>query len=294
MHSPFFSVIIPTYNRADFIVKTIESVLNQDFADFELIIVDDGSMDNTEEVIAKVKDSRIVYFKKGNAERGAARNFGAKKANGKYLNFLDSDDLLYNHHLSIAYKIIQEKKASLFALHYDLKMKGEIQAADYLPSERVINELLIKVGNFLSCNAVFVLNELFKENHFNENRALSGSEDYELWLKLAARYPFYYYPEITSTIVFHEDRSVISMSSINIIKRKELMLASVFNDQTFIQKYGQLKHYLVSNTYTYIALHLVLLGEKKMALKYLLSAFKITPFTLFKKRTVAIVKRLIF
>ena len=286
-------MIIPTYNRADFIGQTIASVLKQDFEDFELIIVDDGSTDNTKEVVAKIKDNRIRYYKKENAERGAARNFGAKKAGGEYLNFLDSDDLLYDDHLSSASKIIQEEKASLFAFHYNLSVKGEIKRADYLPKEKTINESLIKVGNFLSCQSVFIQNQIFNENKFNENRALSGSEDYELWLRLAAQYPFYYYPKITSTIVFHENRSVVSMPAKKIIKRKELMLSSVFNDKTFMQKYGQLKHYLVSNTNTYIALHLVLQGEKKLALQYLFSALKSSPFSLFKKRTAAIVKRLI-
>lgn len=286
-------MIIPTYNRADFIGKTIASVLNQDFEDFELIIVDDGSTDNTAEVVAKISDNRISYYQKENAERGAARNYGAKKANGKYLNFLDSDDLFYKNHLSTAYNIIQKEDVSLLALHYDLRVKGKIESADYLPAKKIVNEALIKVGNFLSCNAVFIHNQIFKENKFNEDRALAGSEDYELWLRLAARYPFNYYPQITSTIVFHENRSVVSMSSNKMIKRKEQMLTVVFNDQTFMQKYGQFKPYLISNTNTYIALHLALLGEKKMAFKYLFSALKLAPFSLFKKRTIAIVKRLI-
>lgn len=293
MSRPFFSVIIPTYNRADFIGKTIESVLNQDFEDFELIVVDDGSTDNTQEVVDKIKDNRIQYYKKENAERGAARNYGAKKAGGEYLNFIDSDDFLFNNHLSTANEIIQEDKSSIFALHYNLSVKGEIKRADYLPKEKAINETLIKVGNFLSCNSVFIQNQIFNENNFNENRALAGSEDYELWLRLVARYPFYYYPKVTSTIVFHENRSVVSMSSNKMIKRKELMLESVLGDQTFIQKYGKLKHYLVSNTNTYIALHLALLGKKKMAIKYLFSALKLAPCSLLSKRTIAIVKRLI-
>ncbi|MBD3660935.1 MAG: glycosyltransferase family 2 protein, partial [Arenibacter algicola] len=116
MSSPFFSVIISTYNRASFIGRTIASVLKQDFEDFELIIVDDGSTDNTKEVVVGIEDKRIRYYKKDNAERGAARNFGAKKASGEYLNFLDSDDLLYDDHLSTAHKIIQEEKPSVFAL----------------------------------------------------------------------------------------------------------------------------------------------------------------------------------
>jgi glycosyltransferase involved in cell wall biosynthesis len=294
MNRPYFSVIIPTYNRADFIGQTIASVLKQDFEDFELIIVDDGSTDNTKEVVAGIEDKRIRYYKKENAERGAARNFGAKKAGGEYLNFLDSDDLLNDNHLSTAYKIIQEEKSLLFALHYNLSVNGKIKKANYLPVKKVVNESLVKVGNFLSCNAVFIHSQIFKENNFNEKRALAGSEDYELWLRLASRYSIYYYPKITSTIVFHEDRSVVSMSSKKIIQRKELMLSTVFNDQKFIEKYASLSRFLHSNTNTYLALHLAILGEKKRALRYLITALKLTPLCIFKKRTLAIVGKLLF
>ena len=74
--SPLFSIVIPTYNRAHLIGKTIESVLRQEFTDFEILIVDDGSKDNTEEVASTFTDKRIRYLKKQNAERGAARNYG--------------------------------------------------------------------------------------------------------------------------------------------------------------------------------------------------------------------------
>lgn len=95
---PFFSVIIPTYNRSNFIVATITSVLEQNFEDFEVLVIDDGSTDNTKEIIERIlqKDKRVKYFYKTNAERGAARNFGVQESNGKFLIFLDSDDLFYH------------------------------------------------------------------------------------------------------------------------------------------------------------------------------------------------------
>lgn len=293
MNKPFFSVIIPTYNRADFIGRTIKSVLNQDFKNFELIVVDDGSTDHTAQVVEGFDDERIRYYYKTNAERGAARNFGALKSKGEYLNFLDSDDLLYENHLSSANDIVQAEKLFLFSLHYDLSIKGEINNADYLPKRRIINELLIKKGNFLSCNAVFLHKQVFKENMFSENRALSGSEDYELWLRLASRNSFYFFPLITSTIVFHNDRSVIQMSAKKIIKRKEIMLSSLFDDQAFVEKYEGLKDCLLSNTYSYIALHLSLLGKKKEALKYLFLSLKARPLSFIKRRTLAIIKHLL-
>ena len=79
-------------------MHTLESVRNQRFTDFEVIIVDDGSTDNTEEVIAQLNYERLQYFKRPNLERGAARNFGIMQSKGKYITFCDSDDILYPHY----------------------------------------------------------------------------------------------------------------------------------------------------------------------------------------------------
>lgn len=89
---PVFSVIIPTYNREKLIGRAIDSVLNQTFKDFELIIVDDGSTDNTKEIIERYTDQRIRYIYKENGGQNSALNKGIEFAKGKYVAFLDSDD----------------------------------------------------------------------------------------------------------------------------------------------------------------------------------------------------------
>src|SRR5688572_10357134 len=87
------SIVIPTYNRAHLISRAIHSVLNQTFQSWELIIVDDGSTDNTEEIMGGfVADSRIKYYRKSNSGAAESRNVGVQKASGKYITFLDSDD----------------------------------------------------------------------------------------------------------------------------------------------------------------------------------------------------------
>ena len=91
-----FSIITPTYNRAHTLPRAIESVLKQTFLYWELIIVDDGSIDNTKEVISKYNDERIKYIYQENRGVCSARNNGISKANGKYLTFLDSDDYVTN------------------------------------------------------------------------------------------------------------------------------------------------------------------------------------------------------
>lgn len=107
MEAPFFSIIIPTYNRSKIMVKSISSVFSQDFSDFELIIVDDGSTDDTEEIMKEyLIDSRVSYLKQMNKGVSAARNAGALKANGKYLIFLDSDDWLSEQYLEKCFYLL--------------------------------------------------------------------------------------------------------------------------------------------------------------------------------------------
>jgi len=95
-NKPLVSVIVTTFNRADLIGETIESILNQTYTNFELIIVDDGSTDNTEGVVKKYNDKKIQYIKTGNWGGPAhPRNIGIKKAKGEYIAFCDDDDLWY-------------------------------------------------------------------------------------------------------------------------------------------------------------------------------------------------------
>src|SRR6266540_1479939 len=90
---PSVSVVIPTYNRASLLREAIDSVLNQTFNDLELIIVDDGSTDNTEEVVHSFTDHRLMYLKQQNEGASSARNAGIQAATGEFIAFLDSDDL---------------------------------------------------------------------------------------------------------------------------------------------------------------------------------------------------------
>ena len=92
-HNPTLTTIIPTYNRAALVKRAIQSVLNQTFQDFEIIVVDDSSVDNTEEVVKGFRDDRIRYIRHPN-NKGlpAGRNTGIKVASGEYIAFLDDDD----------------------------------------------------------------------------------------------------------------------------------------------------------------------------------------------------------
>lgn len=292
-HVPFFSVIIPTYNRGKMILKTIDSVLNQLEQDFEILVVDDGSTDETKELIKPLKDKRLRYFFKENGERGAARNFGIKQALGHYVTFLDSDDLFYNDHLQVARSFIENNDTKVFFQQFEFTNEKGTKSPNFEPSARVLNDLLVKKGNFFACMGVFARREVLLENLFNEDRNLAGSEDYELWLRLAARYPIHYSDKVTSTLIFHEGRSVINVDKNQLIKRKELMLRYLFDDSMFAAKYGSHKSQIYADAYSYISLHLVLAKHYSEGLQFLLKSLGKSARTLFTKRTMAILKRLI-
>lgn len=291
----FFSIIIPTYNRADFIKATVQSALMQTYSAFEVIVVDDGSTDNTDEIIASITHPKLTYYKKNNAERAAARNYGAQKAKGNYLNFFDSDDLLLPHHLQTAADFIEaNNKPEVFHLSYNfIDDKGKL-LQNAKPVKGDLNKQLIVDGNCMSCNGVFLRKDIAGQFPFNENRDLSGTEDHELWLRLAARFEIKYCNTITSSIIQHDLRSVMEVNGTKLIKRLELFIKYVEADSVFQEKYKALTPPMKAQAWSYIAIHFAITHNNfKEAMHYFLKAFKIYPPFVFQKRYWAIIKHLV-
>lgn len=295
MKHPFFSIVIPSYNRSEMIVKTIESVLRQTYTDFELIIVDDGSTDNTEEVVSAIKDSRLQYIKKQNGERAAARNFGAAMASGQFVNFFDSDDIALPNHLQEAHSLLSKHTDAVwFHLGYAFADANDhVFRTINLFKGDTLNQIVCD-GNPLSCNGVFIRKDIVLQHKFNEDRSLSASEDYELWCRLAARFPLYYSNTITSWVVDHDLRSVRTINGEVLIKRLNLLVQYLKKDEQVITYFGKDFSKIEMDSNSYIALHLA--NVPKYKLKSLLYAFKALNNSisfLRKKRFYAIVKNLI-
>lgn len=124
MKKPFFSVIIPTFNRAAVLKNTLNFLVQQDFIDFEIIIVDDGGSDNTEQVLNEFKDSRIKYFRQENQGPLVARYFAVTKSIGSWLAFCDSDDIWTMDYLGTCYEAIAKYKTKVCFTDY--QVEGEI------------------------------------------------------------------------------------------------------------------------------------------------------------------------
>ncbi len=161
---PFFSVIVPTFNRLAFLQQTLESVWVQRFTDFEVIVIDDGSTDGTRDWLA-MHGGRARAFTQANHGPSAARNAGASHARGEYLALLDSDDLWFPWTLDTYREVIQQWRkpafiagkpfrfwadAELSAVVQD-KTKSEL-FPDYLASGKIWKEVAV-VGGFVFCGA---------------------------------------------------------------------------------------------------------------------------------------------
>lgn len=290
---PYFSIIIPTYNRAHLIGKTLETVLQQRFTDFEVLVVDDGSKDNTAEVVRGFADSRVQYFRKDNGERGAARNFGARHAKGTYLNFFDSDDLMYANHLEAARRWIETQgNPEIFHLGYDFKTpEGEVtKKVDQLTGD--VGKM-VRFDNFLSCNGVFVRRDIALLSPFEENRALASAEDWELWVRLLSRYQLTYSNEITSSVVGHDQRSIRSIAANKVIDR-DLLLIKKFEQDERVQKfYGDDFRKFVAQRYTFIMLCLAEEKKRSQVILWAARAIGVYPLILFSRRFLGSLKNIV-
>jgi glycosyltransferase involved in cell wall biosynthesis len=202
-----FSIILPTYNRANLISKAIESVINQTYQNWELIIVDDGSIDNTKEVVERfVKANRsIIYLYQKNKERSAARNNGIKNAIGDFICFLDSDDLFHKTHLEEFYKLKVKNnfKKGLYVSGFSYT-EHTTQKENYDLSHS--NNLEFVLLNTISTPRGCVDNSILKANLFNENIRIG--EDMDLWMRILTKYPLFYHRNKTVIQIEHPQRSV--------------------------------------------------------------------------------------
>lgn len=201
---PFFSIIIPTYNRAGLIGAAIESVINQKFESWELIIVDDGSEDNTEEVVQSFKNDKIQYYYQKNAETATARNNGFTHAKGEYICFLDSDDWYKDNHLSVLYHEIARggfETAFFYVGLYYFK-NGQLEVRK-LPERVLRNPVEHVLFYTIYPSSVCIHKDIVKEFPFDTEAFLA--EDSATWARIATKYPIKQVNEYTLIFRVHDE-----------------------------------------------------------------------------------------
>ncbi|MBE9004022.1 glycosyltransferase [Fortiea sp. LEGE XX443] len=195
---PRISVIIPAYNSENTIKATIDSVLNQTFADFELIVINDGSTDSTLDIVSQIQDSRLKVFSFENAGGNVSRNRGLQKSVGEFVSFLDADDIWTHHKLASQLKALQNNVDAKVAYSWTdyIGENGKfLVAGNHVTVDGDVYERLL-VSNFLEngSNPLICRDILLELGGFDES--LVAAQDWDMWLRLAAKYAFICVPEV--------------------------------------------------------------------------------------------------
>jgi len=192
--SPNISIIIPTYNRAVYLSAAIDSVLCQTYKDFELIVVDDGSSDNTREIVQAYSDQRIRYLYKKNGGAASALNLGIKNSRGNFIARLDSDDIFLPKKLEIQVESLDVNPdiGLVYTQAYNIDSEGNILRL-YLKNHTCPQEALKVMRHFLfppSQSIMFRKSCIDKAGYFDENIPIA--EDWDFCIRMARHYKFAY------------------------------------------------------------------------------------------------------
>ena len=231
---PYFSVIMPVYNRAELVKQSIDSVLRQTFQDFELICINDGSTDNTLEVLSELEkiDSRIKVVSHENKGRCQARNSGIAHAKGKWIAFLDSDDFYLDNHLETLQNLIR-RFPSFSGIATELVFEDRIR--DHNKCRYYRDFVVLSLDDFADTNPISL-------NQFCYNKAscpdllfpeinILAAEDLLFFRMFSNRYKILKSGIITNFVNTHENRSV------NLISPELFVYWNVFATNYFIDNF---------------------------------------------------------
>ena len=188
-NSSLVSIVIPTYNHAPMLQRALATVVEQTYQNWNAIVVNNFSTDNTLEVVAAFNDPRIqcVNFR-NHGVIGASRNEGIALATGQYVAFLDSDDTWFPTKLEKCVEILESGSDLVCHAEYWIDESGKSRLVAYGPSEAATHHNLIYKGNRISTSATVVRTALLKEvQGFDVSPELISTEDYDLWIRLAAK-----------------------------------------------------------------------------------------------------------
>jgi glycosyltransferase involved in cell wall biosynthesis len=269
---PAVSVIIPTYNRAALLRRSVESVLNQSFRDFEVIIVDDASTDETVEVVKLFEDGRIKYLRR--EKRGgeaAARNTGIAHATGKYIASHDSDDEWMPQKLAKQMRIFEGSSEGIGVVYTGFwRIEGNRKT--YLPPSRIdkkegrIHRELLR-GNFVGTPTTVVKRECFEKSGCFDER-LRHLVDWEMWIRISERYHFMCVNE--PLVISQRMRDSVSTNEFALIEAHEYILKKHFNKFADYREILAGEEYWIGNLWCQI-------GNKRRGREYFKRAISTRP-----------------
>ena len=274
---PFFSIVIPTYNRVSFIRATLDSVFSQTYPHYEVIVVDNCSTDNTEEVLLPLsRAGRIQFIKQDrNYERAHSRNTGMSLAKGDFLTLLDSDDFMYPNNLADAAEYAREHpEIKCFHNLYEVvDSDRKVLRRISMPSLR--NQLkAIADGNFMSCIGDFIHRDIYERYQFDTTPEVIGGEDWEFWLRVLADYKIGRIEKINSGILQHEGRSVNNQNLESMKIGLDHLCNKLASDPHLLEVYRPYFNRIRANSALYMAILANTGGLFGEARKYLTQALK--------------------
>lgn len=274
MVSNTVSIVLPTYNRADLLEASVESILDQSYKDFELIIIDDGSTDDTEGVVRQYDDNRIKYVKNDeNIGATASRNTGIEQSCGEFIAFQNSDDEWDPSKLEKQMKIFDGASSSIGVVYTGMwrVVNGE---REYIPSDGIrhkegdVQESLIE-NNFISDQMAVVRKDCLQDVGYLDER-LAPLDDWELWLRVSRDYKFLFVDEPLVTAEIQSDS--ISRSTEDLVRARKLIA----------QKHSDLfDSYCLAKHLFYVGHGSLKINETNTGRSYLLKALRTDPRVLY-------------
>jgi len=248
--SPFFSIIISLYNKELYIENTLKSVLNQNFKNFEIIVVNDGSTDTSIDKIKSIKSSKFKIYNTDNNGVSHARNYGISLAKGRYIALLDADDYWHNNHLTELNTTIKKfPEAGIFCNNYEIYYRRDFIKPAQFSFSYSTHPILI--NDYFKCSrinsVIWTSSACFSKNSFETigkfKTNLRTGQDIDLWIRYALQHEVAFNPKITMRYRNY-DKSSLSKSNFN---DDRYLLISSFNEQA--KTNNSLKAYLDLNRY---------------------------------------------
>lgn len=262
---PFFSVIIPLYNKANFIAKTLKSVQDQSFNDFEVIVVNDGSTDKSLDIVEQIQDDRIQIINQDNLGASSARNRGVKQANAKWIALLDADDIWFKNHLEELYITIQKlKNVDIVSNAYQIKLNSNYTKTPTY-SKNISNQITY-INNYFEYSYIdplFWTSSIgFKKSCFTQingfDETLKTGEDLDLIIRFILKnFTLAYNPKVT--LLYKRYTKGNLSSSCTLIEKQKYIDKHLPHEG----KYLGLKKYLDINRYS-LALQAKMKGQFKL------------------------------
>ena len=268
---PYFSIIIPLYNKANEVSKTLESVFSQTFTDFEVIVVNDGSTDDSLAKVEAFEDARIHIFTTGNKGVSHARNFGIKKATADLIAFLDADDLWFDHHLADL-KALHEQfpECGMYCKAYEKRDATIIMPSHFkniphgIPWAGIVTDYFecSAINNIAWTSALMIPKKIFVTvGSFDPKITLGAGEDTDLWMRIALKYPVAFSNQVSA---LHQLDSGNRLTNSHTNERRFIDLDKY---EDIAKENGSLKRYLDLNRYA-IAIQYKLVGNDEKAEEY--------------------------